>query len=410
MNVEFFTILDNDDPTIPTGVFSPGQILGDIIDTKTDGKSLSKIYKPNLPENHRVYTYNFKKQCVETDEIVAIEHVIGEHTQCELSTYKTTPIQLCCSDNIASVDRTAGYKLKFSNSSDLLNVKGLAVLQVENYVSRCEDDDMSLSISEDHALPMTFDGGLLIGHWLGLGQIETFNDEDQVVFHPKHDTDKDIILSILGNMFPDNEDLIYTKSQKRGPDRIVFNNPVFASWLRDSHGESEQKELPMAYYSAPTEFISGVFYGLMMTVGRFSLNHRKKVMYYTFSSISEILTRQIIELLNVYASTHAKLTDFIIEKTQRQLFLANIRITEDVLENLSISSFVDGDIDPEYIPKANRHALKKDDNVMVITRMTIKQVDGNEDDYIIHLRNSSSIIGTTGLVHQAKCSCQFSSI
>jgi len=410
MNVEFFTILDNEDTTFQTGIFTPSQILGDIIDTKTDGSHLIKIYKPDLPDNHRVYTYNFKTQQVELDEIVAIECISGEHTQCELSTYKTTPVQICCSDNIASVDRTAGYKLKFSNSSDLLNTKGVAVLQVENYTSRSNnDDELSLGTSEDWAIPMTFDGGLLIGHWLGLGRVEEYNDHEQVSFYPKNEDDENIIVAILNSTFPGCEELIYTLPQKRGGDKIVFEHPEFAEWLRASHGEAESKEIPLTYYSAPTEFISGVFYGLMMTVGRFSLNHRKKVMYYTFSSISEMLTRQIIELLNIYASTHAKLTDFVIEKTQRELFLANIRVTEDVLENLSISSFVDGELDPEYIPKANRHTLKKDDNVMVITRMTIKPIDNCENNYLLHLKNSSSIIGTTGIVHQAKCSCQFSS-
>jgi len=407
MNAEFFSIMDHTDITVPTEILTPAQILGDLMNTKTNGNSISRIYGTNLPEGHRVYAYNFKTGEVELDEIVSIEQISGDHQQCELSTYKTVPVVMSDSDRIACVDRTAGYRFKYSNTKDLLNTKGLAVLQVENYMRRNETEELIIPIqNEENGIVLNFDSGLLIGHWLGAGIIESNMDDEYVVFYPKSEDDMNIIKSILESMFPDNIDDIWASNRGKNKIKVSFDNPNFTDWLRNTHGERDTKEIPLTYYSVSADFISGLFYGLMMSTGRYSMNDRKKVMYYTFSSSSEMLIRQIIELLNIYASVHANLTSFIVEKDEkeRKLFLANIRVTEDVLNNLDIGSFVGDELDLDYIPKTNRHTLKSDDNIIVVTRMTVKRVDKLENDYILYLKNNSSIICTSGLVHQARCS------
>jgi len=375
--------------------------MDEIIDIKTIGNITSKTFKPNLSENLRVYSYNFRTNKVELDEIVAVEQITGNFQTCELSTYKTVPMIMPSQDRIATVDRTLGYKLKFSTTKELLNTKGLAVLQIENYSSKC-DEEISFNISNDSDeldIPMNFDMGVLIGHWLGIGKV--YNDS--VCFLPSSEAHATVIMDMLTINFPNHMDNVEKRYNKWDKIEITVTIPIFTDWIVATHGEAENKQLPVQYYSANKQFIDGLFYGLLMSTGRYSINNHKKVSYFTLSSISKTLTTHIIELLNLYESIHANLSEFTIEKTGKHLFLANIRVTSDVIDKLPITSF-SGDIPEEYIPKSNRHTLKADDNLIVITRMTIKQVEDQNSDYIIHLKNNGNIIALNGVIHQAKLS------
>jgi len=396
---EFLLLNDYDDETCSTSILHPSQLLDTIIDIKQAGSNTRKIYSPNLPDNARVYTYNFDTNQVELDSILAVEHIVGEFDEYQLSSYKTIPVRLTSYDQIKTNASVLTPNPKFTPCNKLGNHSKL-LLQVERYNNLADVDDIAMVASDESGeieIPMTYDIGVLFGYWIGNGTVRKKQGVKHIEIIPANDIDESLILAIIEKWFPDS--YLVTNILVLGTKRIIdIEDELLANWLETSHGILQNKQLPSIYYSAPSEYIEGIFRGVILASSRLSVNKYKNVLYCTVASRSELLVSQLIELLSLHLSIPASKSKFKMSGSDKYLYIVNIRVTDTTNELLNLS--IDDDM-IKFIPKANATHLNQYDDLITIMRPKLELLGKTTETYMFRLKNNNNIIGLNGLIYKS---------
>jgi len=399
MQTEFLLLNDSTDNLCLTSILHPSQLLNDIIDIKQSGANTRKIYTPDLPDNARAYTYNFETHQVELDTILAVEHVIGEFDSYTLKSYKTSPVQLTNYDQIKTNTSRLEPNPKFTPCSKLGSYTKL-LLQVDKYSNVANVDDCVIVASDDDSeieIPMTYDIGVFIGAWLGNGTIRKRAGNKFIEVITNNEDVKQIVLNILQNWFPDSYE-VTTIRNNGNKDIIVIEDGLLADWLDITHGIMHNKQIPSVYYSAPDEFINGLVCGLIKSTSKLSINKYKNVLYCTIASKSKLLIKQIIELLTLYMSVPASESEFQIKDTQKFLYIANIRVTDEVQGILNLE--VPDDY-VKFIPKSNTSRLNGYNDLITIMRPKLELNGKVSETFMFRMKNNNNIIGMNGLIYKA---------
>jgi len=389
---ELLILNDCYDDTCPTSIIKIPELMGDIIGVKQVGNITHRLYSPVVKDNARVYTYNFETKQVELDTIIAIDHIIGDFDLFELSSYKSSPVQLTNYEQIMIGRKYPNFKSYFCSCNKLFRK---LVLQAVNYnILPMEEFSMWFDNNgEDVDIPMNSNIGILIGYILGSGGVVDYNECEQIAIYPKTADDTNIVLNILSEYLP-SVDVTVINGRKT---IIAITNKPFIDWFKASHGKGNNMQFPSQYYAAPSDYIVGIIYGLIQTAGKISINHRKNVMYYTIISKSKLFADQLNELLFLYLNISSHSSSFTANNIE--YYISNIRVIDEVVEKLGIEITED---QQKFIPSNSKYAPDDYEDLEAILSVRVNKIGKTHETYRLHLKNNNTVIGLNGLIYKAE--------